>query len=520
MSLARIFSRAQTGLDAPLVCVEVHLGSGLPCFSIVGLPAPVVRESKERVRSALVNSGFEFPAGRITVNLAPADLPKAGGRFDLPIALGVLRASGQLAREADFDACEYYGELGLDGELKKVPGLLPAALEARRSGRRVVVPWPNLPEVRLAGCEDAGAAASLAGLCAALGNAAPANPEPRAADCEATQVPAVAASLDEVRGQWRAKRALAIAAAGGHSLLMIGRPGAGKTMLAQRLPALLPALRHHEALQVAALASIGPQGFDARRFGCRPFRAPHHTASQPAMVGGGREARAGEVSLAHLGVLFLDELPEFDRRVLEALREPLESGVVHVARAATHVEYPARFQLVAAMNPCPCGYLGDDAGRCRCRPAQVQRYRQRISGPLLDRIDLQVELSGVEPQALRGRDAPAHHDDIPARIASAHARQLSRQGGSNARLAIAEVQQFCRPVPEALAMLERAMQHFGLSARAFHRVLRVARTIADLDLEDELLIPHIGEALTLRQTGMAPSIADPAPAVRPRVAAV
>jgi magnesium chelatase family protein len=503
MSLARVLSRAQTGLDAPLVCVEVHLGSGLPCFSIVGLPAPVVRESKERVRSALINSGFEFPAGRITVNLAPADLPKAGGRFDLPIALGVLRASGQLPGAVRFEGCEYYGELGLDGALKPVAGLLPAALEAHRAGRCVIVPRANLPEARLAGCTDACGALDLADLCAALSTGSSAQSLSHEVH-ELAQHRARPTALAEVRGQWQAKRALTIAAAGGHSLLMIGTPGAGKTMLAQRLPALLPALRREEALQVAALASIGPQGFDARGFGCRPFRAPHHTVSAVAMVGGGREARAGEISLAHLGVLFLDELPEFDRRVLEALREPLESGVIHVARAATHIEYPARFQLVAAMNPCPCGYLGDVAGRCRCRPAQVQRYRQRISGPLLDRIDLQVELSCVAPQALRGSDATASGDDVQAHVADAHARQLSRQGSANAHLAIADVQRFCRPVPAALAMLERAMQHFGLSARAFHRVLRVARTIADLDLQDELQIAHIGEALTLRQSGEAP----------------
>jgi magnesium chelatase family protein len=493
MSLARIFSRAQVGLDAPLVCVEVHLGSGLPSFSIVGLPAPVVRESKERVRSALANSGFEFPAGRITVNLAPADLPKAGGRFDLPIALGVLQASGQLPAGFDLDGTEYYGELGLDGELKPVPGLLPAALLAGQAARRIVVPVPNLAEALL-GCSAARGCPSLAATCA--GFAAPAaSPAPQSNRSAEEAV----AALAEVRGQWQAKRALAIAAAGGHSLLMVGSPGAGKTMLAQRLPALLPSLSAAEAMQVAAIASIGPLGFDLRSWGQRPFRAPHHTASAHAIVGGGREARAGEVSLAHLGVLFLDELPEFDRRVLEALREPLESGVISIARAALRADYPARFQLIAAMNPCPCGYLGDGSNRCQCKPAQVQRYRQRISGPLLDRIDLQIELPCVEAHALRGSATSVPDADLYSRIGRAHARQMARQGCPNARLEVGGVHRFCHAGPAALLMLERAMQRFGISARAYHRVLRVARTIADLEGEDELRVPHIGEALMLRQ---------------------
>ncbi|MET0717141.1 MAG: YifB family Mg chelatase-like AAA ATPase, partial [Pseudoxanthomonas sp.] len=416
MGFAQILSRAESGLAAPLVRVEVHLGSGLPTFNIVGLPAPVVRESKERVRAALAHCGFEFPAGRITVNLAPADLPKEGGRFDLPIALGILVASGQADPGCDLAASEFYGELGLTGELKPVPGLLLAALHALRNGHALVVPRCNLAELQLLqGCEVRAISqlAELAGmgrLAVQVLSRAPAG---------SGTGPGPTMDLAEVRGQWQAKRALLVAAAGGHGLLMSGPPGSGKSMLAQRLPGLLPPLSHEEALEVAAIAAVAREDAAGRHaFGVRPFRAPHHTASAHAIVGGGEVVRPGEVSLAHHGVLFLDELPEFDRRVLEALREPLESGVVSVVRANQRAQYPARFQLIAAMNPCPCGRAGQLRPPCKCQPARVERYRARISGPLLDRIDLQLSLRAVNVQELTD-SAPAGSRELPLTTAQA-----------------------------------------------------------------------------------------------------
>src|SRR6266478_4608573 len=482
MAVARVACRAQVGLHAPLVHVEVSLASGLPVFCIVGLPAMVVKESKERVRAALLNSRFEFPAGRITVSLAPADLPKEGGRFDLPIALGILLASGQIRAPAETGgtgvAREFYGELGLTGELKPVRGLLLAPAQVRAAGH-------------------------LLEVCAHLTGAAPLSPcplpESYARRRDEGLGRGVSLDLADVRGQLQAKRALIIAAAGAHSLLMIGPPGSGKSMLAQRLPGLLPPLTHSEALEVAGVAAVSAAGFTPECLGQRPFRAPHHTASAAALVGGGARARPGEISLAHHGVLFLDELPEFERGVLEALREPLESGVVAVSRAALQTQYPAAFQLIAAMNTCPCGRLGDPSGGCRCTPAEVRRYRARVSAPLLDRLDMHVEVPRVAASEF---DAATGCGETTlaaaARIACARTVQLARQQRCNARLTDAGVQRWCVADEAGKRLLEAAMRRRGLSGRARQRVLRLARTIADLDRATTITATHMGEAVMLR----------------------
>jgi magnesium chelatase family protein len=506
MGFAQVLSRAQVYLAAPLVRVEVHLGSGLPSFTIVGLAAPVVRESKERVRAALAHCGYEFPAGRITVNLAPADLPKEGGRFDLPIALGILLASGQAQLDCDLERTEFYGELGLTGELKAVPGLLHAAMYAGAAGHDLYVPELNAAEVAAAAVANVRALRDLRDL--ANGSAVLVRPPDSNALLSGAPVP----ELADVRGQWQAKRALLIAAAGGHSLLMQGPPGSGKSMLAQRLPALLPPLSREEALEVAAIAAVAQCAPGAMHTGdslfaapgaMRPFRSPHHTASAHAIVGGGVAVRPGEVSLAHHGVLFLDELPEFDRRVLEALREPLESGRVSVVRANQRAEYPAAFQLVAAMNPCPCGRAGLVRPRCRCQPAQVTRYRARISGPLLDRIDLQLQLPPVDAGQLTERTGAAVPDSLTTAgaqraVCVARQRQFERQGGVNSRLDPDGTLRHCSPGADGMGLLRRAVADRGYSARSQHRILRVARSIADLEDRHAVRMEDVAEALAMR----------------------
>jgi magnesium chelatase family protein len=494
MTVATVASRALAGIDAPEVSVEVHLGPGLPAFHIVGLPDTEVREARDRVRAALNHTHFEFPARRITVNLAPAELPKDSSRFDLPIALGILAASGQLAPQS-LDGQEFAGELSLTGELRAVRGALAMALSARAAQRAFVLPEGNAPQAALAEGARILPARTLLEVVAHLAGEAPLVEY----GGEVRGAPISYADFSEVKGQQQAKRALEVAAVGGHSVLMVGPPGTGKSMLAARFPGILPALSEAEALEVAAIHSVSSGGFEAARWGERPYRAPHHSASQAALVGGGVLPRPGEISLAHHGVLFLDELPEFDRDVLEALREPLESGRVSIARAARQAQFPARFQLVAAMNPCPCGHCGDRSGRCRCTPERIARYRGRISGPLADRIDIKLEVPAPRESELIAPVAGEPSDSIKARVENARRIQTERQGKPNALLGTREIDKLCSTDREGDQLLRHALARLLLSARAYHRVLRVARSIADLAGASTIAAEHIAEAIQYRR---------------------
>lgn len=494
MDLSVVYSRALAGIDAPLVRVETHLANGLPAFNIVGLPETTVRESKDRVRSAIINSHFTFPDRRITINLAPADLPKEGGRFDLPIALGILSASGQLPMEKLAEH-EFLGELALDGSVRPVPGIVAAANAAKQNNRSIALAMEcaaraaQVPDACVIGAPD------ILTLCAHLNGSAPIEPQ-----CVALtkELPAVE-DLSDVIGQPAARRALEVAASGGHNLLFWGPPGTGKTLLASRLPGILPAIDASEALEGLALRDTLTTSVSEPSLYARPFRNPHHSASATALVGGGSKPQPGEVSLAHGGVLFLDELPEFNRHCLEVLREPLESGEITLSRARHKVTYPARFQLVAAMNPCPCGYLGDHERACHCAPQQIQRYRTRVSGPLLDRIDLQVQVSRLPASELIASSQQGEcSKTVRERVVAVRAMQHARQGSPNAQLNSDELMEVCQLGKAESEYFIAAANRLFLSGRALHRALRVARTIADMAGAMRVNTRHLNEALAYR----------------------
>lgn len=497
MSLATVHSRAQTGLDAPLVSVEVHLANGLPCFSIVGLPEAAVRESKDRVRAAIINSNYEFPARRITVNLAPADLPKDGGRFDLPIALGLLAASAQLPLES-LQGYEFIGELSLSGTVRKTIGVLPAACACHHAGTILITSIENEAELYPVRQCNIFCADHLLAVCAHLNKIKKLNQVSAVAH---TDINPDLQSLNEIVGQHRAKRALCIAAAGRHHMLMIGSPGSGKTMLATRLPNLLVPMQRDEILETCSIYSIANVTNIQRHPEIRPFRSPHHTVSAVGLAGGGSNPKPGEISLAHNGVLFLDEFTEFDRRALEILREPLETGKITISRAAAQVDFPARFQLIATMNPCPNGCDIDPFGQCACSVAQLRNYRNKISAPLLDRIDLQVNVPKLPSKILLDH-APNKVEDWPRlrqQILHAHALQLKRQGKPNALLQGEQLQKHCCLNNQVKKLAIEIFERINISARAFHRILKVARTIADLENSNGIESSHINEAISYRQ---------------------
>ncbi|BCU63404.1 Mg chelatase-like protein [Acinetobacter bouvetii DSM 14964 = CIP 107468] len=491
MSFAKIYSRGLLGLHAPLIEVEVHLSQGLPSLTIVGLAEAAVRESKDRVRSAIINSGFQFPTKRLTINLAPADLPKDGSRLDLAIALGILIASGQLPENAA-EQLEFIGELALDGYLRPTTGTLSIAIACQQAKHQLILPEQNAQEASQLPNFEVFAATHLKDVCDHLNQIAP------LLQFNAVK-PASSSSyqfdLADVKGQLRPRRALEIAAAGGHSLLFRGPPGTGKTLLASRLSSILPPLNLQENLEVASIYSIASAKHE---FGHRPFRAPHHTASAIALVGGGSNPKPGEITLAHLGVLFLDELPEFDRKVLEVLRQPLESREIIISRASRQITFPANFQLIAAMNPCPCGYAFNQDARCQCSPDAIKRYQNRISGPLLDRIDLHIDVPPLQASELQDKQPTETSAQVRERVLKAYQQQIERQNFANMALSPKQLEQHAVLDSTAQNMMNMAQQRLNLSARAYHRVLRVARTIADLALEERIQTQHLSEALSYR----------------------
>lgn len=502
MSLAVAYTRAKLGINAPLVTIEVHLSNGLPGLHIVGLPEAAVKESKDRVRSAIINSHFEFPARRITVNLAPADLPKEGSRFDIAIAIAILAASEQIPHDHLGDY-EFIGELALSGDIRPIDAVLPAAMACAKRSKALITGFDNAPEAALVNNLSILPAKHLLEISAHLHQRQLLQPwvsEPKTTRKDRLLNGEVDRQLNEIIGQHHAKRALEISATGGHNLLFYGPPGTGKTMLASRLPGILPELTNQQALEVAAIYSVAGKGLRPQIWS-RPFRAPHHTASAAALVGGGSTPSPGEISLAHQGVLFLDELPEFSRRVLEVLREPMESGEIMISRVAAQSRYPANFQLIAAMNPCPCGYLGSE--RCSCGSDQINRYRSKISGPLLDRIDLQVQVSKMENRQLLNQQTESRgetNQQIKQRITAARKRQIKRQGKINNQLSSLELKDICPLSSEQQNLMDSAINRFALSTRGFYRVLRVARSIADLEGRDRVAIEDYQEALCYRIT--------------------
>ena len=495
--LAKVYTRAGVGMEAPVVTIEAHISGGLPSFAIVGLPEGAVRESKDRVRSAIMNSNFKFPQGRITVSLAPANLPKTGGRYDLPIAIGLLIASKQIKPQIIIEEFEFYGELGLDGAIRSTDGLLPAIIAASKDNHNVVLPKDDINQCALVDGIKAYPASSLLEVCGLL----LAQDSVTKPSFELDNTITYDKDLSQVKGQHHAKRALEIAASGGHNLLLIGTPGSGKTMLAQRMPSIMPPLIIDKALERASIYSVANKPLELSEMFVRPFRSPHHSSSAVALVGGGSTPKPGEISLAHEGVLFLDELPEFPRQVLEVLRQPLENGEVHLSRAQQQTTFPSSFQLVGAMNPCPCGYYGDGTTKCHCTEDQINKYQSKISGPLLDRIDMILEVPPLPKDVLLNSDEQVETSEtVRNRVLQAYKIQTSRQNKLNDKLETDELEKFVELDEDNKNLLDSVIEKLNLSARGYHRILKVARTIADLAQSEKVESEHLIEAISYRRS--------------------